>query len=54
MDELEILKKQWQNQEQALPHLSYKDIYKMLLKILKKYHRAWKSIQLIKLGLFMS
>src|SRR5690606_35246252 len=28
----EILKKQWQNQEQALPHLSYKDIYKMLLK----------------------
>ncbi len=32
MDELEILKKQWQNQEQVLPHLSYDDIYKMLLK----------------------
>ncbi|MDN3724090.1 hypothetical protein QRD02_06820 [Aequorivita sp. SDUM287046] len=32
MDELEILKKQWQNQEQVLPHLSYNDIYKMLLK----------------------
>ena len=32
MDELEILKKQWQSQEQVLPHLSYNDIYKMLLK----------------------
>jgi len=32
MDELDILKKQWQSQEQVLPHLSYKDIYKMLLK----------------------
>lgn len=32
MDELELLKKQWQTREQELPHLSYKDIYKMLLK----------------------
>lgn len=32
MDELELLKKQWSRQEQALPHLSYADIYKMLLK----------------------
>ncbi len=32
MDELELLKKQWQAQEQELPHLSYSDIYKMLLK----------------------
>jgi len=32
MDELEILKKQWQSQEQGLPHVSYKEIYKMLLK----------------------
>lgn len=32
MDELELLKKQWQRQEQDLPHLSYADIYKMLLK----------------------
>ena len=32
MDELELLKKQWQRQEQDLPHLSYGDIYKMLLK----------------------
>lgn len=32
MDELELLKKQWQNQEQELPHLSFNDIYKMLLK----------------------
>lgn len=32
MDELELLKKQWQTHEQKLPHLSYSDIYKMLLK----------------------
>ncbi len=32
MDQLELLKKQWQSQEQELPHLSYNDIYKMLLK----------------------
>lgn len=32
MDQLELLKKQWQSQEQKLPHLSYNDIYKMLLK----------------------
>ncbi len=32
MDELELLKKQWQSREQELPHLSYGDIYKMLLK----------------------
>lgn len=32
MDELELLKKQWQTREQELPHLTYEDIYKMLLK----------------------
>lgn len=32
MDQLELLKKQWQTQEQKLPHLSYNDIYKMVLK----------------------
>ena len=32
MDELELLKKQWQNREQELPKLSYDDIYKMLLR----------------------
>jgi len=32
MDELELLKKQWHRQEEDLPHLSYGDIYKMLLK----------------------
>lgn len=31
MDELELLKKQWQSREQELPKLSYDDIYKMLL-----------------------
>lgn len=32
MDQLELLKQQWQSQEQKLPHLSYNEIYKMLLK----------------------
>ncbi|QQX75859.1 MULTISPECIES: hypothetical protein [Aequorivita] len=32
MDELELLKKQWQSREHELPKLSYEDIYKMLLK----------------------
>ena len=32
MDELELLKSKWQEQEQELPTLSYKDIYKMILK----------------------
>lgn len=32
MDELELLKKQWQERKQDLPHLSYDDIYAMLLR----------------------
>tara|TARA_R100001369_G_scaffold92496_1_gene137905 strand:+ start:6417 stop:7082 length:666 start_codon:yes stop_codon:yes gene_type:complete len=32
MDELELLKKDWQSREQELPKLSYSDIYQMLLK----------------------
>tara|TARA_R110000772_G_scaffold74135_1_gene161595 strand:+ start:348 stop:992 length:645 start_codon:yes stop_codon:yes gene_type:complete len=32
MDQLELLKKQWQSREQELPKLTYKDIYSMLLK----------------------
>ncbi len=32
MDELDLLKKQWQSREQDLPRLTYNDIYKMLLK----------------------
>lgn len=32
MDQLEILKKQWQSSEQEHPKVSYNDIYKMLLK----------------------
>ena len=32
MDQLDLLKKQWQSQEQELPHLSYNEIYKILLK----------------------
>ena len=32
MDQLELLKAKWQEREQELPTLSYKDIYKMLLK----------------------
>ena len=32
MDNLEKLKEQWKSSDQVLPKLSYKDIYKMLLK----------------------
>ncbi|WP_074407813.1 hypothetical protein [Aquimarina megaterium] len=32
MDELELLKKDWKKQEDVLPKLSYKEIYKMILK----------------------
>lgn len=32
MDELDILKKDWQKQEDKLPKLSYNEIYKMILK----------------------
>jgi len=32
MDELELLKKDWKNQEDTLPELSYDQLYKMLLK----------------------
>lgn len=32
MDELELLKKDWQSREQELPKLSYSNIYQMLLK----------------------
>lgn len=32
MDELEVLKREWQSREQEFPKLSFNDIYKMLLK----------------------
>ena len=32
MDQLEVLKKEWQNRDQEFPKLSYQDIYNMLLK----------------------
>ncbi len=32
MDELELLKKDWQNKEEHLPKLSYDEIYKMIWK----------------------
>lgn len=32
MDQLEVLKKEWQSREQDFPKLSYKDIYPMLLR----------------------
>ena len=32
MDELELLKKDWQKKEGQLPHLSFEEIYKMLRK----------------------
>lgn len=47
MDELELLKKQWQTREQEFPKLSYKEIYKMLL---KKSSSIVKWIFLISIG----
>lgn len=47
MDELELLKKQWQRQEESLPRLSYDDIYKM---ILKKSSSIVKWLFLISIG----
>jgi len=32
MDELELLKKDWQTEKKEFPKLSYNDIYKMILK----------------------
>jgi len=32
MDELELLKKDWQNKEEHLPKLSYEEIYTMIWK----------------------
>ena len=32
MDQLDVLKKEWQSREQEFPKLSYSDIYEMLLK----------------------
>ena len=32
MDELELLKKDWQKEDSKYPKLSYNDIYKMILK----------------------
>ncbi|RMA64730.1 hypothetical protein [Ulvibacter antarcticus] len=47
MDNLELLKKQWQSREQELPRLSYKDIHQMLL---KKSSSIVKWIFLISIG----
>jgi hypothetical protein len=47
MDNLELLKEKWQNREQELPKLSYKDIYQMLL---KKSSSIVKWIFLISIG----
>lgn len=47
MDNLELLKEQWQNREQELPKLSYQDIYQMLL---KKSSSMVKWIFLISIG----
>ncbi len=45
MDELELLKSRWHNQDQKLPQLTYEDIYKMLLK---------RSSSIVKWILFIS
>src|SRR5690554_3296004 len=45
MDELELLKSKWHNQDQELPRLTYGEIYRMLLK---------KSSSIVKWILFIS
>lgn len=45
MDELELLKSRWQNQDEQLPQLTYAEIYRMLLK---------KSSSIVKWILFIS
>ena len=45
MDELELLKRKWQDQDQNLPRLTFDEIYRMLLK---------KSSSIVKLILFIS
>jgi hypothetical protein len=47
MDNLDLLKEQWQKREQELPKLSYKDIYQMLL---QKSSSMVKWIFLISIG----
>ena len=44
MDELELLKKDWQKQGEQLPKLSYEEIYKMIWKksssLVKSFYRS--------------
>jgi len=51
MEELDLLKKDWQKREKNLPKLSYDDIYKMMLKKSSSSVRWIFYISLIELGL---
>ncbi|WP_417360332.1 hypothetical protein [Galbibacter sp.] len=51
MEELDLLKKDWQKREKNLPNLSYEDIYKMMLKKSSSSVRWIFYISIIELGL---
>lgn len=51
MEELDLLKKDWQKREKNLPKLSYDDIYKMMLKKSSSSVRWIFYISLMELGL---
>jgi hypothetical protein len=51
MEELDLLKKDWQKREKNLPKLSYEDIYKMMLKKSSSSVRWIFYISIIELGL---
>lgn len=51
MEELDLLKKDWQKREKNLPKLSYDDIYKMMLKRSSSSVRWIFYISLFELGL---
>src|SRR5690606_17778468 len=51
MEELDLLKKDWQKREKNLPKLSYDEIYKMMLKKSSSSVRWIFYISLIELGL---
>ena len=51
MEELDLLKRDWQKREKNLPKLSYDDIYKMMLKKSSSSVRWIFYISLIELGL---
>ena len=52
MDELELLKKDWQNKDEQLPKLSYNEIYKMILNIINKIKSSLVIFKIFRLILY--